>query len=245
MESIVGPLSRQHAPMHSLKVARLLTDDYRPKGIGASTSRLADAELPVLAEVVRVAIHDLGGLAIALALRADTLAVSPADETAHAMHDIAREVRVISRRLHQLQSPPVVSQFQERAPTTLQTWFSENERFALGVLGLGTSLHAEIGDGVIAHADAAGLSYVVLACCLDVRDRRRAASPTLTISISATGAAVRVRLVVTCDDEHAPPLRAQPSRWQRIAREVSARHAFGFDATTPSTVIIDTPLSTS
>ena len=190
---------------------------------------------------MQVAVHDLGGLAIALALRADTLAVSPSTETARAMHDIAREMRAISRRLHQLQSPPVVSQFQERAPTTLRTWFSDSERFVRGVLGLGTSLHTEIGDGVIAHADAAGLSYVVLACCLDVRDRRSAASPTLTLSISADDA-VRVRLVVTCDDEHAPPLRAQPTRWQRIAREVSARHAFSFDATSPSTVIISTPV---
>ena len=192
--------------------------------------------------MVKVAVHDLGGLSLALALRAETLAVSPPAEAIHAMRDIARDMRAISRGLHQLQSPPVMSSLYTRAPITVRAWFAENERFVRGVLGSGISLGVELGDGVLPYEHAAGLSCILFACCLDVRDRRGASSPTLLISAaSATDAAtVRMRLHVTCADARTPPLRARPTRWQRIARNTSARHGFAFDAVTPSTVVIET-----
>jgi len=200
-------------------------------------SPLDDREAQLLRNLLGTAAHDLGGLASALSLRAESLT----GDDGRALAAIADELRILGRQLRQLRGPSGAEQLAPVASGALLPLFVLLERFGRGVLGRGFTLVAHGVDHLVAPLHADALLYGLLAVLHAVRDADMALPAVVQVRALTDSAHVRVTVHVSGADGGARTFPLRQMQWIAVAERFLSRagllvthHAGGMDIVVPA-----------
>lgn len=171
-------------------------------------------------DVLGTAAHDIGGLASALALRAETLASADGQ----ALASIANELRQLGRQLRQLRGPGGGEILAPTATGNIPSILALVERFGRGALGRGVSLVVHPVDQVVPPAAGDALTYGLLAVLRALRDAEL--ERPAVVHIEAAGHApdaVRITVRVAGADGSARPWPARQLQYFALADRVCQR----------------------
>lgn len=167
-------------------------------------------EAELLRDVLDTVAHDLGGLASALALRADVMPHVAPEVSATACTAIANELRILVAQLREIGGPRGGDTLSPSRAGSLASWFELLSRFAQPLLGRGVALRGEVRAVQVGSTAAHELTYLALAmlhafraCAAsahtEVRITSDADEHAITISISLRDAAQPLSLACMHD----------------------------------------------
>lgn len=142
-------------------------------------------------DVLGTAAHDIGGLASALALRAETIASADGQ----ALAAIALELRLLGRQLRQLRGPGGGELLAPTASGNIPSILALVERFGRGALCRGISLIVQSVDQVVPPGAGDALTYGLLAVLRALRDAELE-RPAVVHIVAAAPAPDAVRITV-------------------------------------------------
>lgn len=171
-------------------------------------------------DVLGAAAHDIGGLASALALRAEVLASADG----RALASIADELRQLGRQLRQLRGPGGGELLAPTATGNIPSILTLVERFGRGALGRGVSLLAHPVDQVVPPAEGDALTYGLLAVLRALHDAELERPAVVRIEAAAHAPdAVCITVRVTGADGSARPWPTRQLQWFAVAERVFHR----------------------
>ncbi len=189
-----------------------------------------EADALLLRAMLGTAAHDLGGVASALALRADVVASTLPPGDVAAIRGVAEHVRSLGRQLRRLRGTAGGSNLAPARERTLTEWVALLERFGGPTLGRGIELRASCNEGPLSAATEQCLTYGMLALFTSLREAREAAAASgvvVTLRADSTADALELTLRVTWGaDAPAWPLA---DRWWAHSREVVTSGALEWD----------------
>jgi hypothetical protein len=177
-------------------------------------------ETQLMRDVLGTAAHDIGGLASALALRAETIASADGQ----ALAAIANELRQLGRQLRQLRGPGGGELLAPTASGNIPSILALVERFGRGALGRGVSLIVQSVDQVVPPAEGDALTYGLLAVLRALREADLELPAVVHIVAAAHEPdAVRITVRIAGADGSARPWPARQLQWLAVAERVFHR----------------------
>ncbi len=146
-----------------------------------TSSPALEAEL--LRTVLSVTAHDLGGLASALALRADVIERTAASDSSAALRRIADELRTLGYDVRAFRSAEGGDVLSPARSGSLSGWLTRVQRFGRPMLPRGSTLEGSVPEVMLAPAAALELTYVTLAVLQQIASR--CAQQGVTVRIDA------------------------------------------------------------
>jgi len=175
-------------------------------------------EAMLLRSVIATAVHDLGGLASALLLRADVLERRTDDPGVAALRSIATELRVLGEQLRALRVPEGRETLSPSRAGALAGWLERVRRFGKPLLGHGGMIDGQVhGDVHVDASDAHELTLVVLALLRDLHERWPEARIAVHITAQLLDDHVRVLLGATMHGQPVTISEADGSPWWQWA----------------------------
>lgn len=166
--------------------------------------------------------HDLGGIASALALRADAVATLAAD--ADALRALSEQIRDANRTVRMLKGPTRSSALAPLRAVAVDDWWRLTYRLTMAVLPRGVRVDTRFTSAELSNADASVLTHIWLASCKDLVARGLHTPSTLLISVDTAHDAGDTTLLLA---EAAPQEWLVPdtsragSRWHRYAARLA------------------------
>lgn len=177
-------------------------------------------EVQLLRDVLGTAAHDIGGLASALALRAETLGSADGQPLAA----IATELRQLGRQLRQLRGPGGGELLAPTASGNIPSILALVERFGRGALGRGVSLVVQSVDQVVPPQQGDALTYGLLAVLRALREADLELPAVVHIVAAARDPdAVRIAVRVAGADGSPRPWPNRQLQWFDLAERLFRR----------------------
>lgn len=127
-------------------------------------------EAALLRKVLDTVAHDLGGLASALALRADVMRHVAPEVSATACTAISNELRMLGAQLRELSGPRGGDTLSPTRAGSLEHWFGLLTRFAQPLLGRGAALRGQVLPVQVGSVAVHELTYIALALLHAIHD---------------------------------------------------------------------------
>lgn len=177
-------------------------------------------EAQLIRDVLGTAAHDIGGLASALALRAETMASAESQ----ALATIANELRHLGRQLRQLRGPGGGELLAPTASGSIPSILALVERFGRGALGRGMTLIVQSVDQVVPPVAGDALTYGLLAVLRAIREAELQRPAVVhVVATSPEPDVVRIAVRVTDADERARPWPDRQLQWLALAERLLDR----------------------
>lgn len=186
-----------------------------------------EADALLLRAILGTAAHDLGGVASALALRADVLAASLSADDVAALRGVVDHLRAVGRQLRRLRGSAGGSSFVPAREKTLTEWCALLERFGAPLLGRGIELRASCNEGAISAETEQALTYGMLALFQALREGREEREGTrvvVTLRAEASTDALVVTVQINGDTARGD------DRWRTHARSVVTAASLAWEA---------------
>lgn len=186
-----------------------------PPGEGA-----LEAEL--LRNLLDTVAHDLGGLASALALRADVMQHAATSTSASACRAIASELRTLGTQLRELSAPRGGDTLSPTPVGSLDHWFELLSRFAQPLLGRGVALRGEVPPVHVGSVAVHELTYIALALLHAMRELPASTHTEVLIDSELTPQAIAISMSIRNALQALSLDALAESRWTRWAVQRSA-----------------------
>ena len=176
-------------------------------------------------DVLSVMVHELGGIAGALDLRATAMAKSAPPQDLDALRELAQQLRVAIRGVRLLRDRDGSGMLAISKPLPLAEWWRLASRLTAMALPRGVAVESQFDGGQLAPTQSAALTWMWLLACKELADRGLTTPVTVTVRGSGTDGGDVLLLAEVPADRVSPADTA--SRWTRhaakLARDAGAK----------------------
>jgi len=184
-------------------------------------------EAELLRNLLATIAHDLGGLAGALALRADVMARLELATSASACAAIASELRTLAGQSRELSGPRGGDTLAPTRAGSLEHWFALVSRFAQPLLGRGVALRGEVLPVFVGGVTVHALTYMALAILHAIRELPASVHTEVSITSEPTEHAVIISITLRRNGLPLVMADVAASRWMHWARQRASNAQIG------------------
>jgi hypothetical protein len=172
----------------------------------------------VLASVV----HELGGIAVALDLRAGVMSGTISAEDSAALRGLVEELRFATRAIRLVRGPDGSGALDPARRQSVAEWWRLTLRLVSSVLPKGVSVDARVDDGLLDAEEASSLAWLLLAGFKELAARGIITPSSVAVRVITAGGD-GTTVAVEIDSDKVSSGDDESARWKGYAARLAAQ----------------------